>query len=113
VRLEYVVQLTVTARLHRGLDVTNALNGNAVLVVAVNVLVLKLTNFVDQDTKLVGDVRHIVVACLTPNGELLLHDKISGLRNYTGVLQTYGNLHAFPRNQLHATHDVLLHLDQL
>ena len=64
--------LTVAARLDRGLDVANALDGHAVLVVAVDILVLKLADLVDQYTKLIRDVRHVVVASLTPNGELLL-----------------------------------------
>jgi hypothetical protein len=66
------VRLTVAARLDRSLDVADTLDGHAVLVVAVDILVLKLTNLVDQHTKLVRDVRHIIVASLAPDGELLL-----------------------------------------
>lgn len=64
--------LTVTAGLDRGFDVTDALDGDTVLVVAVDILVLELTNLVDQDTELVCDIRNVVVTCLSPNGELLL-----------------------------------------
>jgi len=35
-------------------------------------LVLELTDFVEKYTKLVGNIGNIVVACLTPDGELLL-----------------------------------------
>jgi hypothetical protein len=64
--------LTITAGLDGSLNVADALDGDAVLVVAVDVLVLELTNLVDQDTKLVRDVGNIVVTCLSPDGELLL-----------------------------------------
>ena len=69
---EDIIGLTVAAGLDRSLDVADALNGHAILVVAVDILVLELANFVDQDTKLVRDVRYVVVTCLTPDGELLL-----------------------------------------
>jgi hypothetical protein len=90
-----------------------ALDGDAVLVVTVNVLILKLTDFVNEDTKLVSDVRDIVVASLAPNGELLLCEELVPRGGCTRVVQTYCDLHALPRNQLHAAHDVLLHLDKL
>ena len=64
--------LTVSARLDRSLYVANALDGHTVLVVAVDKLVLKLANFVDQDTKLIRNIRNVVVTTLTPDGELLL-----------------------------------------
>jgi hypothetical protein len=44
------------------------------LVIAVNILVLELTDFVDENSELVSDVRDVVVASLAPNGELLLCD---------------------------------------
>lgn len=64
--------LTVTAGLDRGLDVADALHGSAVLVVAVDELVFKLSDLVDQYSELVGDIRNVVVACLAPDGQLLL-----------------------------------------
>ena len=59
--------LTVSARLDRSLNVANALNGHTVLVVAVDKLILKLTDFVNQHTKLVRNIRNIIVTCLTPD----------------------------------------------
>jgi hypothetical protein len=105
-----ITQLTVTAGLDGGLNVADALDGNAVLVVAVDILVLKLADLVDQDTELVCDVGNIVVTCLTPDGELLLQ-RLAGVVGLQS--QTYSNLHALPGNELHAAHDILLHLDEL
>lgn len=65
-------QLTVPAGLDRRLNVANALNGDAVLVVAVDELVLELTDLVDEHTELVGDIRNVVIETLAPDGELLL-----------------------------------------
>jgi hypothetical protein len=65
-------KLTVSAGLDGGLDVTDALDGDTVLVVLVDELVLKLTNLVNQNTELVGDIRDVVVTSLTPDAELLL-----------------------------------------
>jgi hypothetical protein len=65
-------RLTITAGLNRSLNVTDALHGDAVLIVAINVLVLKLADLIEQNTELVGDVRDILVTALTPDGELLL-----------------------------------------
>jgi len=61
------VQLTVTAGLDGGFNVTDTLDGHAVLVVSIDVLVLKLANLVDENTKLVGNIRDVVVASLAPN----------------------------------------------
>ena len=66
------VGLTVTAGLYGSLNVPDALDGHAVLVIAIDEQVLQFTNLVDQDTKLIRDVRHILVAGLTPEGKLLL-----------------------------------------
>jgi hypothetical protein len=69
-------ELTVTRRLNGCLKIADAFDGDAVLVVAVDELVLELTDLVDEDTELVGDVRNVVVAALAPDGELLLRGKI-------------------------------------
>lgn len=66
------VRLTVSAGLDGCLDVADALDGHAVLVVAIDVLVLELANLVEQDAELVGDVRYILIAGFSPDGELLL-----------------------------------------
>ena len=65
-------KLTVSAGLDGSFNVADALDGDTVLVVLVDELVLELTNLVDQDTELVGDIRDIVVTSLTPDAELLL-----------------------------------------
>jgi hypothetical protein len=75
-----VVKLTVAAGLNRGLNVADGLNGNAVLVVAIDVLVLELTNLVDQYSELICDVRHVVVTGLAPDGKLLLKDRLAWYR---------------------------------
>ena len=67
------MQLTVAAGLDRGFNVTNALDSHTVLVITIDVLVLKLANLIDEDTKLVSDIRDVIVTSLAPNGELLLH----------------------------------------
>lgn len=66
-------KLTVTAGLDGCFDVTNALDGDTVLVIAIDILVLELTNLVNQDTELVCDIRNVVVTGLSPDGKLLLH----------------------------------------
>ena len=48
--------LTVSAGLNGSFNVADTLDCYSVLVVAVNHLVLKLANLVDQDTKLIGNI---------------------------------------------------------
>ena len=111
-------ELTVTARLDGSLNVADALHGDTVLVVAVDVLVLKLTNLVQQDTELVGNVGNILVTTLTPNGELLLigslvyHGRLSHSVVAKAVM-TYSDIHALLGDGLQASHNVLLHLHEL
>lgn len=105
--------LTVTAGLDGGLDVADALDGDAVLVVAVDILVLKLANLVDEHAELVCDIGNIVVTCLSPDGKLLLRGYQCGSGCGCGVARAYSDLHALPGDKLHAAHHVLLHLHQL
>jgi hypothetical protein len=65
-------QLTVSAGLDGRLNVADALDGDTVLVVAVDKLVLELTNLVDEHTELVGDIGNVIIETLAPDGELLL-----------------------------------------
>lgn len=67
-------RLTISAGLDGRLDIPNTLHRNAILVVSVNILILKLANFVKQDTQLVCDIRDVFVAAFAPQGELLLQD---------------------------------------
>jgi hypothetical protein len=60
--------LTVSAWLYRCLNVSDALDGDTVLVIAVDELVLKLANLVDKNAKFVGDIGNIVVASFSPDG---------------------------------------------
>lgn len=64
--------LTVSAGLHGSLDVADALDSDTVLVVAVDEHILQLADLVDQHSELVRHIRHILITCLTPDGELLL-----------------------------------------
>jgi hypothetical protein len=70
--MKCTVYLTVSARLDRCFDVTNALHGNAILVVSVDVLIFQFADFVEENADLVGDVRDVFVGSLTPKGQLLL-----------------------------------------
>ena len=65
-------RLTVSAGLDGSLNVANALDGDTVLVVAVDELVLELTDLVNEHTELVGDIGDVVIETLAPDGKLLL-----------------------------------------
>jgi hypothetical protein len=54
------------------LNVADALDGDTVLVVAVDKLVLELTDLVDEHTELVGDIGNVIIETLAPDGQLLL-----------------------------------------
>lgn len=105
--------LAVSAWLNGCLDVADALDGDSVLVVAVDELVFQLTNLVDEHTELVGDIGNVVVAALTPDRQLLLCVLARCAPLDIAFLITYCNLHALSSDQLHGAHDVLLHLHQL
>lgn len=62
--------LPVPRGLHAGLDVPDALQGQAVLVVAVDELVVQLADLVDKHTQLVRDVGHVVVVLDPPQRQL-------------------------------------------
>lgn len=106
-------QLTVSAGLDGGFNVANALDGDTVLVVAVDELVLELTDLVDEHTELVGDIGDVVIEALAPEGELLLWILSALLRKVGNDYEAYSNLHALTANELHGAHDVLLHLHEL
>ena len=55
-RILRIDEHTVSAWLHRSFDVANALDSHAVLVIAINELIFKFANFVDQNTELVGHI---------------------------------------------------------
>jgi hypothetical protein len=87
------------------------------LIITINILILKLANLVEQDTKLVRDIRNIVIATLAPDGELLLHTISKCTCGFElpempeGI--AYSDFHALATNKLHAAHNILLHLHEL
>ena len=87
-RAQLYLSLTVSAWLDGSFNVADALDGNTVLVVAVDVLVLELADFVEQNAELVGHIGYILVASFTPDRELLLSkyvsDKAIVKRSYWG-----------------------------
>lgn len=64
--------LAVSRWLDRSFNVADRLDGDTVLVVAIDELVFQFANLVDQDPELVGDITDIFVGTFTPDGELLL-----------------------------------------
>ena len=48
--------LAIAGWLDRGFDVADGLDGHAVLVVAVDELVFKLADLVDEDAEFIGDI---------------------------------------------------------
>ena len=59
--------LTVSAGLYGSLDVSDALDSDTVLIIAIDEHVLQLADLVDQDTELIRHIRHILVAGFTPD----------------------------------------------
>lgn len=48
--------LTISARLHRSFNVSDAFHGDAVLIITIDVLILQFTDLVEKDTKFVCNV---------------------------------------------------------
>lgn len=94
--------LTVSAGLDGGLNVADALDGHAVLVVAVDELILELTDLVDENAELIRDIRDVVVAALTPEGELLLWRMLAMSRNGGGArpLHTATSMRSLPTSSM-------------
>lgn len=67
--------LTLSAGLYGSLNVPDTLDGDTVLIVAVDVQILQLSHLVDQDTQLISNIWHVIVATLTPDRKLLLEEK--------------------------------------
>ena len=111
--LKEMFRLTVSAGLDGSLNVANALDGDTVLVVAVDELVLKLTDLVNEHTELVSDIGDVVIETLAPDGKLLLWISSALLQVMGDGCEAYSNLHTLTANELHGAHDVLLHLHEL
>jgi hypothetical protein len=112
-RIDNDSQLTISAGLDGSLNVADALDGDAVLVVAVDELVLELTDLVDEHAELVGDIGNVVIETLAPDGKLLLRLSLVVFLSALKLFSTYSNLHTLATDKLHGAHDVLLHLHEL
>lgn len=58
---------TVTTWLYARLNIPDTLNCDSVLIISVDKLILQLSNFEDQDTQFISDIRDIFVALFTPD----------------------------------------------
>lgn len=68
------VRLTVSGWLNGGLNVADALDSDAVLVILVDVRVLQLAHLIKKDAQLVCNVGNVIIASLSPDGKLLLRN---------------------------------------
>ena len=95
-----VGQLTIAAGLDRSFNVTDALDSHTILVVAIDELVLELSDLVDQHTELVRDVRDVIITSLAPDGKLLLYQAVNhdSRADVACTISTYSDLHSFPAN---------------
>lgn len=64
--------LTVSTGLNRCFNISNALHGDAVLVVTINILIFELADFVEKNTQFVGNIGNIFITRFAPERELLL-----------------------------------------
>jgi hypothetical protein len=58
---------TVSAWLNGCFNIPNAFDGDPILVVAVDELILQLADLIDKNTKFIRNIRHIFVAFLSPD----------------------------------------------